>query len=142
MTETLTPPSFSPLRDAERATLDQLWQSGRLQRHVECLERFYREKRHQFRQRLQSQVDSGELTKVAKSLVIENGTVDPHSETLDQIKAIESEIWIQGEQGNHDRNRIATEWTERYAQAWRDWRLKEYLYTIERTEARHLADCL
>ncbi len=125
----------------ERQQLERLWHSGRLQRHLEALERFYREKRHEFRQLLKTTTDSDELVEVAKLLVIENGIVDRLSETLDQIKEIESEIWIQGERGNHDRERIAEEWTRRYAQAWREWRIKEYLFAVERMESR-LADCL
>ncbi len=125
----------------ERQQLEHLWDSGRLQRHLEALERFYRERRHEFRQLLNTSTDNDELVEVAKLLVIENGIVDRLSETLDQIKEIESEIWIQGEHGNHDRERIAEEWTRRYAQAWREWRIKEYLFAVERMESR-LADCL
>ena len=60
---------------------------------------------------------------------------------LDQIKEIESEIWIQGERGNHDREQIAAEWTQRHARSWREWRIKEYLFAVERMDSR-LAECL
>lgn len=125
----------------ERRQLEQLWHSGRLQRHLDALERFYREKRHEFNELLKTSTDSDELVAVAKLLVVENVIVDQLAETLDQIKEIESEIWIQGERGNHDRDQIAAEWTQRYASAWREWRLKEYLFAVERMESR-LAECL
>ena len=125
----------------ERHYLDELWHSGRLQRHLDALERFYRKKRHELRELLKTSTDSAELVEKAKYLVIENGIVDQLTETLDQIKEIESEIWIQGERGNYDRQKIAEEWTVRYASSWREWRLKEYLYAVERMESQ-LAACL
>ncbi len=128
-------------QDHERQHLEQLWHSGRLQRHLDALERFYREKRHEFRQLLDATSDNDEVIEIAKYLVVENGIVDRLAETLDQLKEIESEIWIQGEHGNHDREKIVEEWTLRHARSWREWRIKEYLYAVERMESR-LAECL
>ncbi|MBC2607324.1 hypothetical protein [Pelagicoccus albus] len=128
--------------EAERRILEQLWHAGRLQRHIEALERFYSTKRDEFRKLLKSKKDNDELVEIAKFLVIENVIVDQLAETLDQMKEIESEIWIQGESGNYDRDQIALQWTERYAQAWRQWRLKEYLFAIEQMESERLAQCL
>lgn len=127
--------SLQPL-ESERQHLEALWHSGRLQRHLDALERFYSDKRHEFRELLKTTDDSDELIEAAKILVIQNGIVDQISETLDQIKEIESEIWIQGERGNYDRDQIAVDWTERYAEAWREWRIKEYLFAVERMESR------
>lgn len=128
--------------DYELQILDKLWENGSLKRHLNSLERFYREKRPEFLRLLATEPPSNHrLVELAKQLVIEHGIVDHLSETLDQIKAIESEIWIQGENGNHDRERIATEWTDRHAASWREWRIKEYLYTTERMESQ-LRDCL
>ncbi|MBD5781157.1 hypothetical protein IEN85_16780 [Pelagicoccus sp. NFK12] len=126
---------------AERQLLEQLWHAGRLQRHLAALERFYREKRDEFMQLLDTTSDNEEIIQIAKYLVAQNGIVDRLAETLDQIKEIESEIWIQGEVGNHDREKIAQEWTLRHARAWREWRIKEYLYAVEHMEAQ-LAECL
>ncbi len=123
-------------QDAERQQLEALWHSGRLQRHLDALERFYSTKQHEFKELLKTTDDSDELVEVAKLLVVQNGIVDQLTETLDQIKEIESEIWIQGERGNYDRDQIAVEWTERYAASWREWRIKEYLYAVERMESR------
>lgn len=125
----------------ERQLLEQLWHSGRLQRHLDALERFYREKRKDFKQLLDTTSDNDQIVLIAKYLVAQNGIVDRLAETLDQIKEIEAEIWIQGETGNHDREKIAAEWTQRHARAWREWRVKEYLYAVEQMEDR-LAECL
>lgn len=125
----------------ERQTLQQLWDSGKLQPHAQALERFYRKKHQELRRLLNATYRDDDLIEAAKLLVIQNKIVDQIAESLDQIEAIESEIWIQGERGNHDRDRIAVEWTERYAAAWREWRIKEYLYTVERME-KSLKDCL
>jgi hypothetical protein len=131
---------FQP-QAAERQLLEQLWHAGRLQRHLDALERFYREKRNEFKQLLDTTTDNEEIVQIAKYLVAQNGIVDLLAETLDQIQEIEAEIWIQGEVGNHDREKIAEEWTQRHARAWREWRTKEYLYAIEHMESR-LAECL
>jgi len=125
----------------ERHTLQQLWDSGKLQRHAQALERFYRKKHQELRQLLSATYEDDDLIEAAKLLVIQNKIVDQIAESLDQLKAIESEIWIQGEQGNHDREQIACDWTQHHAAAWREWRIKEYLYTVERME-ESLRDCL
>lgn len=137
-------PTIDPrlqLQAAERQLLEQLWQAGRLQRHLDALERFYRQKRDEFKQLLDTTSDNEEIVQIAQYLVAQSGIVDRLTETLDQIKEIESEIWIQGEVGNHDRDKIAEEWTLRHARAWREWRIKEYLYAVERMDSR-LAECL
>ncbi|MDQ8184996.1 hypothetical protein [Pelagicoccus sp. SDUM812002] len=125
----------------ERRQLEQLWQSGRLHRHLDALERFYSEKRSEFIELLEDPTDNENLVAIAKLLVVQNGIVDRIAETLDQIQEIESEIWIQGELGNHDRNQIAADWTRRYARSWREWRIKEYLFAVEQMQHR-LPQCL
>lgn len=125
----------------ERQTLQQLWDSGKLQHHAQALERFYRKKHQELRQLLNNSYQDQELVEAAKLLVMQNKIVDQIAESIDQLKAIESEIWIQGERGNHDRSQIACDWTRRHAAAWREWRIKEYLYTVERMEER-LKACL
>ncbi|EDY82191.1 hypothetical protein VDG1235_1811 [Verrucomicrobiia bacterium DG1235] len=131
---------FQP-QNTERRTLEQLWHAGHLQRHLDALERFYRAKRQEIQDLLANRQDTDSLVEIAKQLVIKNGIVDRIAETVDQIEAIESEIWIQGERGNYDRDRIAAEWASRHAAEWREWRIKEYLYATERMQDR-LADCL
>ncbi|MDQ8180731.1 hypothetical protein [Pelagicoccus sp. SDUM812005] len=138
--QSIVDPEFLP-QAHERQLLEQLWHSGRLQRHLDALERFYREKREEFKQLLDTTSDNDELVEIAQYLVVQSGIVDRLAETLDQIKEIESEIWIQGELGNHDRNKIAEEWTLRHARSWREWRIKEYLYAVEQMEDR-LTACL
>lgn len=142
-TETFTRQGPTPDEgDDDLQILNRLWENGYLKRHLNSLERFYREKRPEFLSLIACEPPNNHLlVELAKQLVIENGIVDHLAETLDQIKAIESEIWIQGENGNHDRERIAAEWTDRHAASWREWRIKEYLYTTERMESQ-LRDCL
>lgn len=137
-----TSPHATDFQDNERQTLEQLWNAGHLQRHLDALESFYKNKRQDFRKHLKENTNKGELLEVAKFLLVENGVVDQKAEAHDQIEAIESEIWIQGERGNYDRERIATDWAEHYARDWREWRVKEYLYTVERMESTRLADCV
>lgn len=121
----------------EIRVLETLWETGKLHRHLRSLERFYREKRPEFLTLLSNEPASRRnLVELAKQLVIQHGIIDHLAETLDQIKEIESEIWIQGENGNRDREAIAAEWTERHAARWREWRIKEYLFATEHMEDR------
>lgn len=125
---------FEPLADEERQRLEQLWDTGDLRRHLTSLESFFHQKQEELQTLVAAESDSSHLTEYAKLLVVENIVVDQITETRDQIQAIESEIWIQGELGNHDRDRIACEWSDHYAKAWRQWRLKEYLYAIDQMD--------
>mgnify|MGYP000365616205 CR=1 FL=1 len=122
--------------DAERQRLEQLWQAGELSRHLDSLEVFFQRKRQEFLDLLDAEPDELAKVDLAKLLVVEHGIVDQIAETLDQIRAIEAEIWIQGENGNHDREGIACRWSETYASDWRNWRIKEYLFAISRMEDR------
>jgi len=128
--------SGEPCDGAERQKLEQLWREGRLQKHLESLEAFYRAKRKDFLQRIQACREPGQLLSIARQLVVECGVVDPIAEAADQIREIESEIWIQCEHSKQERERIACEWASRYAVQWRQWRIKEYLFALERMQDR------
>ena len=131
----------NPCPGSERDTLHRLWQSGRLRRHLDSLEHFFYSQKPGFYELQAEQSETLSLIELAKLFVIQNVIVDRISETFDQLKEIESEIWIQGEQGNFDRDRIACEWASSHARIWRQWRLKEYLYVIEQMESQ-LRRCL
>lgn len=128
--------SYEPSEESERAALEQLWAAGRLQARLESLECFYRKSRQTFSSLVESNPDGGRIVEVAKLLVVDSVVVDCRAEATDQVREIEREIWIQGERGNHDRDRIASEWASHHAQSWRLWRIKEYLFAVERMESR------
>lgn len=133
--------SGEPWDDAERQKLEQLWSEGRLQKHLQSLEAFYRAKKDDILQRLDDRHEPDQLLQIAKQLVIESGVIDPIAEAIDQVREIESEIWIQCESGRRERERIACEWASDYAAQWRQWRIKEYLFASERMQDR-LPRCL
>lgn len=126
-----TPEAYEP---TEREKLEQLWNSGHLQRHIAALEKFYRKNRHQLEALIASRSQRPSLVELAKHLVIEARIIDRTTEIADQIADIETEIWIQGERGNYDRDRIVAEWAAQHAAQWRHWRIKEYLFATEHME--------
>lgn len=126
-----TPEAYEP---SEREKLELLWQTGRLQRHIDALEKFYRNNRHQLEALIAGRSQRTSLVELAKRLVVEARIIDRATEIADQIADIETEIWIQGERGNYDRDRIVAEWADQHAAQWRRWRIKEYLFATEHME--------
>ncbi|MDQ8202357.1 hypothetical protein [Pelagicoccus sp. SDUM812003] len=126
--------AHDPRLGSERDSLQRLWDAGRLRRRFESLDRFYQNHKSEFYQLQENQPATLGLIELAKLLVIQKVVVDRIAETFDQLKEIESEIWIQGERGNLDRERIACDWAMSHARIWREWRLKEYLFVVERME--------
>lgn len=115
--------------------LDELWQrwrNGGLAQHTAQLKEFAG------RQRAAIQADAGGvndppvLISALKRRVVELGTVHHRSEMRDQMSEIQKHLWYQGEKGDHDRDRAVQDWATCHASNWRRWRLKEYLFVIDR----------
>lgn len=118
--------------DAELWTLERRWYDGALLGHVEVLQRFAEKHRSRILEQAGNEPDEAQLTAALKSAIVKTGTLDAPSELRDQAREIKDEIWFRGERGDFDRCRIQLEWTERHAEAWRKWRLKEYLFVVDR----------
>lgn len=83
--------------------------------------------------------DAGAKLMTLKRQIVQQQSVCSQSEMMDQARAIHDEIWYRGERGEYDRRHIAHEWASRHAEAWRRWRLKEYLFVVDRCADRMLA---
>jgi hypothetical protein len=129
----MTTPVLSYCTAAELNTLQKLWNTGKLQPisdHLLDFIRSHREEIHQFTQTGSNSVEA--LLEAAMSLVRKRGSINLPLDMADQIREINNEIWYQGEKGYYDRSKIKEEWAFKYAHQWRDWRVKEILYVIER----------
>ncbi|MBI4624630.1 MAG: hypothetical protein HY736_15605 [Verrucomicrobia bacterium] len=123
---------FEPANDAELHALERRWAGGDLRRHVTRIMDFI----DQNRSVIQGSVDGAHppvaVLAVVKGLIAQAGSVHHPSEMRDQAEEIRNEIWIRGEKGDYDRAFITREWTSRHAANWRRWRLKEYLFLVEK----------
>jgi hypothetical protein len=64
------------------------------------------------------------------------------SELTDQKLEIENECWYRGQEGPHNRTDIQVNWAQRHGKDWREWRLREYLFVVDRCEDRIVAEFL
>ncbi len=115
----------------EFARLDELWESGALNRHIDNLIDFAKTHRQQIVDLAGPNPDLRMLLLTTKRQIVKIGSVNHRIEISDQVRAIHDEIWIRGEKGFYDRAKIQEEWTDQHAKNWRRWRIKEYIYLIE-----------
>jgi hypothetical protein len=123
------------LQEEERRVLELRWTQGRLQAHVERLLAFAERRRDEILAAVGSDLDPAALVRATKWLVVRQESVHAPSEMRDQVREIHDEIWIRGERGDYDRERIKHEWTSKHAAAWRRWRVKEYIFVADRCTA-------
>jgi hypothetical protein len=126
------PVSFAPANDAEKSALETAWASGRLQSHAVRILNFIDRHREEILHLAGSAPASAMQLRTVKRQIVHLGSVCTVSEMHDQAREIRDEIWIRGERGDYDRAHIAHEWASRHAAAWRVWRLKEYLFVVDR----------
>jgi len=117
---------------AERELLWKRWSSGDLAPHCSQLMAFAEQQGEAILAMANNSTDPQSLVFAAKRMVVEFGTVHHPTEMRDQMREIHDYIWYHGEKGDHDRDRIMQDWTVRHAASWRRWRLKEYLFVIDR----------
>jgi hypothetical protein len=123
---------YEAANDEERRALELSWAEGRLQRHIELILAFLDRQREDILRLSGGSPEPPELLRTTKRMIIQMGTVHPQAEMQDQIRAIHDEIWIRGEKGDFNRERITEDWTSQHACAWRRWRIKEYLFVADR----------
>jgi hypothetical protein len=122
---------IEPANEGERIALELTWARGALDRYLERLLRFVERNRDEI-QLLAGSDEPVALAEAAKRVVARAGHVDLSSEMRDQVQRICDEIWIRGERGDYDRAHITQEWTSKHAANWRRWRIKEYVFVIDR----------
>jgi len=126
------PAGYTPANDAELRTLEIGWARGDLQEHAVRLVEFVDRHREEILALAGPGADVPTKLATIKRQIVRLESVCSLSEMLDQTRAIRDEIWYRGERGEYDRQHIAHEWTSRHAAAWRRWRLKEYLFVVDR----------
>lgn len=132
---------FEATHPDELETLWEKWRAGSFRHHAELLKDFAQKQRSSIQSFATGRTDAGALIAATKLVVVELGTVHHPTEMRDQMREIHNDIWFHGERGEHVREQIVHDWTTRYATQWRQWRLKEYLFTIDRI-SEELLICL
>lgn len=82
------------------------------------------------------------LLEAVQKVIDAHRTVDIRAELARQREKIAEHIWLSGERGEQDRERLADEWIDIYAKEWREWLVKKYLFTAERYSAAILGTLL
>lgn len=132
MKERVVPDAYTPANEAELETLRTRWARGELQDHAVRLLAFIERHRDEINALAGPRVDAPGRLESLKLQIVRLESVCSLSEMQDQTRAIRDEIWYRGEKGDYDRRHIAHEWASRHAAAWRRWRLKEYLFVVDR----------
>lgn len=126
---------LAPLSDAAAEALARSWDAGELHGHAERVLAFVERHREEIRRLAGDSPAEHALLEAARRLISHAGTVHAASEMQDQMRAIRDEIWIRGERGDYDRENIASDWASQHAANWRQWRVREYLYVVDRCAA-------
>lgn len=118
--------------------LDRDYAAGKFAKILKDLESFVKNNRDnilKFKDRL-SKLKGSALQDdfVLKMYIMQIRSINPSEEIRAQLGEIEREIWIRGEtMGKEpDRKLIAREWCQRHAPGWRDHRVMEIIYVVDR----------
>ena len=133
------PHELPPLDDKERAQMEVYWYEGKMLPFIDLLVGFVVGRRDEILLEARGSTDSAALREAIKRLVYRRGSVHMASENRDQKAEMEKECWYRGQRGAHDRSGVKVEWVDNYGKAWRRWRVREYLFVIDRSEDRLVA---
>ena len=129
------PATYAPANEAETHALESNWANGKLHTHAVRLLGFIDRHRDEILQLAGPAREPQTLISTVKMQIVRLGSVCSLTEMHDQAREIRDEIWIRGERGEYDRTHITHEWASRHAGNWRHWRLKEYLFVVDRCAA-------
>jgi hypothetical protein len=75
-----------------------------------------------------------------KFFIIQNRSINPEREILEQVAEIEREKWIQGVKtgAEPDPQQVCQEWASKYSAGWRQHRVTIIVYVFEREKDRFL----
>lgn len=136
------PIAAGPLTEDEQRALELRWDEGRLLQFADWLFAFVDGHREEILLLAGTPRDPVTLLAATKQLIARQGSLHMAAEMKDQRREIENEIRSRGEKGEHDRAGIQQEWTARHAAAWRRWRIREYLFVVDRSADRLAARLL
>lgn len=132
-------PAAPPPAEAELFALELRWYEGRMLPYAEWLDHFVQRHRTEILARAGTANTPESLVEATKQLIVDRGSMHLAGELKDQLREIENELWYRGEKGEHDRAQIQLEWTACHADAWRRWRIREYLFVADRCAGRIVA---
>ncbi len=83
---------------------------------------------------IQNLPDSGKLEFLLKQYILDTRTLNPQADARDQLCAIYDHLWILGEQLRQppDREKEARGGIEKYARAWREYRIYAFLFVLDK----------
>ncbi len=113
-------------------TLEDRWRCGLLNDRITCWKNFLYQHWDHIHLSLGPARDDFMILETTKSKLKALQFLDLKSENEDQTKAIQVEVWIRGERGEYDKNRIYQEWAKEHAPKWRRWRIQENLYVADK----------
>ncbi len=136
------PHELPSLTDKERAQMEVYWYKEKMLPFIDLLAGFVERHRDEIFGEAGSSTDAAGLREALKRLVFRRGSVDMPSELRDQKAEMEKECWYRGQEGMHNRSDVKLKWADKYGREWRQWRVREYLFVIDRCEARLVAHLL
>ncbi len=122
------------LTEFEKQALAELWDTGKLKTISDHLLEFVDRHCDDIREMAPGEPSPEVWVEAVKRLVRKRGSIHLPSDMADQIREINNEIWYRGEKGDYNSTKIKEEWALRYAHKWREWRVKEILYVIDRRQ--------
>lgn len=122
------------LTDQERFSLELRWYEGRMLPYIDWLLDFAERNRDDILSAAGAEADARALLAETKRRITQVGSLHLVAELRDQRREIENALWYGGEHGEHDRATIQLQWCARHAEAWRRWRIQEYLFVADRCE--------
>ncbi|MFP4522831.1 MAG: hypothetical protein ACLFQK_11865 [Fibrobacterota bacterium] len=79
-----------------------------------------------------------DLQTAIKTFLLRKGSVDMSMDMKAQVEAMKKEIERRMSEGDSDITRIKTEWTQKYAGIWREYRTLEIIYAFDRNKEKCL----
>lgn len=120
------------------------YESGQLDHIKADLERFIVAHAPDIERYKQEQAERG-LAPIAddtaiKFFIIQNRSINPEREILEQVAEIEREKWIQGVKTGSapDPQAVCAEWASKYSAGWRQHRVTIIVYVFEQEKERFL----
>ena len=120
------------------------YESGQLDHIKADLERFIIAHAEEIEQYKRDQIERG-LDPIAddtaiKFFIIQNRSINPEREILEQVAEIEREKWIQGVKTGcaPDAQAVCQEWANKHSAGWRQHRVTIIVYVFEREKERFL----
>ena len=120
------------LDEGDLRTLDQEWAADKLKPISTHLLDFVDRHRGEILGLVQGAPTPEVLVEAVKRYTRQRGFIHLPMDMADQIREINNEIWFSGERGDFNRPKIQEEWTLKHARNWRQWRVKEIIYVIDR----------